>query len=334
MTTPSPPTVGAGPAAAGGAGGTAPVGATPEARDRPAARRALRRDLGKLAFAMPAVAFLVAFFLYPLYLMADLSLHEVSIGTVARSDNDFVGLENFSTVIADPAFAPAVVRTVGFVVGTVLLQLMVGLGLAVVLNARMRGVPIARTLIFFIWLLPPTVSGVVWRLLLDGTGRGVANHLLMRFGILDAPFSFLTAGTATMVAITLINTWAFAPFATIVFMSALQNVPEDVYEAAKVDGASPGRRFRSITLPFIAPTLAIVTVLLTIYSFKTFDFIYVLTVGGPGTSTSTVPFLAYLVSFVSFDFGQGSALAVLAVVAALLLSIPYLVRTRREEHYS
>jgi len=304
------------------------------ARDRAAAVRARRRDLGALAYALPAVAFLVLFFLYPLYLMVDLSLHEVSIGTVARPDNDFVGLANYQAVFADPDFRPAAVRTAAFVAGTVALQLLLGLGLAVTLNARMRGVNVGRTLLFFVWLLPPTVSGVVWRLLLDGTQRGVGNHVLTRLGILDEPFSFLTAGPATMVAITLINTWAFVPFATIVLMAALQNVPETVYEAAKVDGAGPGRRFVSITLPFIAPTLAIITILLTIYSFKTFDFIYVLTLGGPGTSTSTVPFLAYLRSFVSFDFGQGSAIAVLAVVAALALSIPYLVRTQREEHYS
>jgi ABC-type sugar transport system permease subunit len=283
---------------------------------------------------VPAVGFLVLFFLYPLYLMVDMSLREVSIGTVARSDNDFVGLANYQTVFGSADFLAAVPRTALYVAGTVVLQLVLGLALAVILTSRLRGVHVGRTLVFFVWLLPPVVSGVVWRLLLEGTASGALNHVLLRLGVVDTPYVFLTKPAVAMTAITLINTWAFVPFASIVFMAALQNVPEDVYEAAKVDGAGPGRRFRSITLPFVAPTVAIVALLLTIYSFKTFDFIYVLTTGGPGSATSTIPFLAYLRSFVQFDFGVGSAIAVLAVGAALLLALPYLVRAQREEHYS
>lgn len=313
--------------------GSTPSAAAPLAPAGTSRRRrgpALGRRLG---FAAPALAFLGLFFLYPLFLMARMSLQEVSLGTAARSDNPFVGLANYREVLTDADFLAAVPRTAIFVVVTVALQLVLGLALAVLLNSRVRGMRIGRSLVFFIWLLPPAVSGAIWKFLFTGTEQGPVNFVLDRLGLIDEPIVFLIRPAIALVIIILVNAWAYMPFVAIVFMAALQSVPEDVYEAAKVDGASPARRFRAITLPFLAPTIAIVTLLQLIYSFKQFDFVYVLTQGGPGTATSTVPYLAYVTSFAKYNFGEGSAIGVVAVVAALLLALPYVLRASKQEDF-
>jgi len=287
-------------------------------------------ELRRLAYAAPAFAFLLLFFVYPLYLMVDLSLHDVSIGTVARDDNEGVGLENYRTVLAEPDLHAAIPRTAIFLVATVLGQLALGLGVAVLLNERLPGLRLARSLVFFVWLLPPVVSGAIWRFMFSGTENGIFNWLAARLGRDGEPTSFLTENPLAMGVVTLVNTWAGVPFVAIVLLAALQSVPGELYEAARMDGASAFRRFVDVTLPTVAPTLAILAVLLTIYAFKTFDYIVVLTRGGPGTDTSTVPFLAYLRSFTQYDFGEGAAIGVLAVLASLVLAAPYLLQVRRE----
>lgn len=299
-------------------------------RARPGLLRRGGLDRRRLLFALPALAFLIAFFVYPLYLMVDLSLHEVSLGSVRRPDNPGVGLDNYRSVLEDEDFRAAIPRTLLFVGSTVVAQLLLGLAVAALLVERFPGLRIARSLIFFVWLLPPVVSGSIWRFMFNGTENGVFNGLLNIAGRSGDPVAFLTENPLAMGAITVVNTWAGVPFVAIVLVAALQGVPVDLYEAARVDGANATQRFRDITLPSIAPTLATLGVLLVIYSLKTFDYILVLTRGGPGTDTSTVPYLAYLTSFGEFDFGVGATIGVLSVIGSLLLAWPYLWQLRRE----
>lgn len=289
-----------------------------------------RRDLARLVWAAPAVLFLVVFFVYPLWLLVDTSLRQVSLGTAALPDNPFVGLENYRSLVDDEDFREAVPRTVLFLAATVSAQLVVGVALAQVLNQRMRGLTVPRFIVYFVWLLPPVVSGAVWKFALDGSEQGAINTALLALGLIEEPVLFLTSPTLTMVVIAFVNAWAGIPFVAIVMTAALKDVPEELYEAACVDGASPVRRFWHITLPSVLGTLGILSALLIIYSFKAFDFIFVLSQGGPGTATSTVPFLAYLVSFVQFDFGVGSAIGMLSVLFALLCATPYIVTTWKE----
>ncbi len=309
--------------------GSRPDGPGPATPARARPRRG-RRDLGRLVWAAPAVVFLLVFFVYPLWLLVDTSLHQVSMGTVASSANPFVGLDNYRALADDEDFRAAVPRTVWFLAGTVVVQLVVGVALAQVLNQRMRGLSVPRFLVYFVWLLPPVVSGAVWKFALDGSEQGAVNTALLALGAVDEPILFLTSPTLTMVVIAFVTAWAGIPFVAIVTTAALKDVPEDLYEAARVDGAGPVGRFRHITLPSIAPTLGVLSALLIIYSFKAFDYIFVLSQGGPGTSTATVPFLSYLVSFTQFDFGVGSAIGVLSIAFSLLCAVPFIVSTWKE----
>jgi multiple sugar transport system permease protein len=307
---------------------TAPT--TGRRRTRGAALTSPRESGIRMLWAAPALGFLAVFFLYPLWLLIDTSLREVSLGTAGQSGNPWVGTANYQAVLADPEFQAAVPRTLAFLVVTVVLQLVGGLCVALVLHQRFRWLTIPRFLVYFVWLLPPVVSGAIWKFALDGSSQGAVNALLTGTGLVDDPVLFLTQPTLALAVIAFVTAWAGIPFVAIVLTAALKDVPEDLYEAAKVDGASPLRRFRSVALPSMGPTIGILSALLIIYSFKSFDYIFMLTQGGPGTSTSTVPYLAYLVSFTQFDFGLGSTVGVIAVVFAILCALPYIVRTFKE----
>ena len=300
------------------------------APERHRAGRVSRAVNSRLLWAAPALLFLVVFFVYPLWLLVDTSLREVSLGTAASSGNPFVGLDNYAALGEDRDFLASVPRTVVFLLGTVALQLVVGILLAMALASKLRGLTVPRFVVYFVWLLPPVVSGAIWKFALDGSEQGAVNAALLRLGLVDQPVLFLTTPWLAMVLIALVNAWAGIPFVAIIMTAALKDVPEDHYEAARVDGASPMQRFRHITLPTVMPTIGILSALLVIYSFKAFDFIFVLTQGGPGTSTATVPFLAYLVSFTQFDFGQGSAIGMVAVAFSLVFAMPYIVSTWKE----
>jgi multiple sugar transport system permease protein len=290
-----------------------------------------REALGShLIWAVPALVFLGVFFLYPLWLLIDTSLREVSLGTAASPDNEFVGLENYRTIAEDPDFRGAVPRTLVFLAGTVAVQLVIGIALAVALLQRFPWLSVPRFIVYFVWLLPPVVSGAIWKFALDGTEQGAINGALVRLGLVDDPILFLTTPWLAMTVIGFVNAWAGIPFVAIIMTAALKDVSEELYEAGKVDGASPSQRFRHITLPSVGPTIAILSALLIIYSFKAFDYIFVLTQGGPGTSTATVPFLAYLVSFTQFDFGVGSAIGTIAMLFAIACASPYIVSTWKE----
>ncbi len=307
-----------------------PVAVRPGGQPPTRRSRGAREDRSRLLFAGPALGFLGVFFVYPLYLLVDTSTREVSLGTASRSGNPSVGLANYQALLADPDFTGAVPRTLVYLVATVLVQLAVGLALAIVLTQRFRGLALPRFLVYFVWLLPPVVSGAVWKFALDGTEQGAVNAGLQAVGLVDDPVVFLADPVTGFAAIALVNAWAGVPFVAIVLTAALKDVDEQLYEAARVDGASPLQRFRNVALPAIVPTLGILTALLVIYSFKAFDFIFVLTQGGPGTTTATVPYLAYVISFAQFDFGLGSAVGVISVLFALVCATPYIVSVFKE----
>ncbi len=287
-------------------------------------------DRRRLFWAAPALGYLAFFFLYPLWLLVDTSVREVSLGTAGQRGNPLVGASNYRSVLADHAFLGAIPRTFLFLLATVAIQLVLGMCLALVLNQRFRLLSVPRFLVYFVWLLPPVVSGAVWKFALDGSEQGAVNAMLLRTGIVHEPVLFLTQPTLAMGLIAFVTAWAGVPFVAIVLTAALKDVPEELYEAAKVDGAGPWRRFRSVALPSMASTIGILSSLLIIYSFKAFDYIFIMTQGGPGTSTATVPFLAYVVSFTQFDFGLGSAIGVMSVLFALLCASPYIIRTWKE----
>lgn len=285
----------------------------------------------QLWYAAPAVLFLIAFFGYPMLVLADMSFRKVSLGTAVRGPRPWVGWENYREVLVSADFTAAIPRTFAFVVVVVIAVLLLGLALALTLKENLAGVRIGRFLIFFAWLFPPVVTGAVWRNLFNGTQDGVVNYLLLRLGSIQSPIPFLAEPDVGMVVLTFLTIWTSLPFVVLVLIASLQGVPQELYEAASIDGANPAQRFQAVTLPSILPSFAMVGILECIYVYKAFDLILIMTGGGPGTATSTVPFLAYVKAFRENDFGQGAALGVVGIVVGVAIALPYLLRVRRSE---
>jgi multiple sugar transport system permease protein len=179
----------------------------------------------------------------------------------------------------------------------------------------------------FIWALPPVVNGSVWKFLLGNTG--LFNSMLGLSGA--SPIGYLYNQHLALFSVAIVNSWAVVPFNALVFRAAILNIDPEIFEAAQLDGARPFQEIRYVIMAAVRPTTLVLTVLTVVYGFRSFDFIYVMTYGGPGTVTTTLPFLSYLEAFVRYDFGLGSATAVITVVLVIVLAMVYARSVRREE---
>ncbi len=280
------------------------------------------------AYGVPAAALLVVLSLYPLVVLVQMSLDDVTIANL-RGYWPFAGLANFRAELSDPAFVAVAVQTLAVVVSVLVLSLTVGFLVALVLRDNSRLNRITQTTMILVWTLPPIVTGSLWKFLLASDGG--LNVLLVRAHVLAHPVPFLSQSSTSLAAITAITLWASTPFAVMVIKSAILDVPPEILDAARVDGAGTTQIVLRVIVPVIRPTLLILGVLSVVGAFKAFDFIYVMTRGGPGTSSATIPFLGYLLAFQDYRFGLAGAVSVIAMLIVLVLALGYLYAVRREQ---
>ncbi len=278
--------------------------------------------LGLLMLAPTALVLLLVVG-YPLVSSFWLSLFRVNLANPEQGQ-PFVGLGNYLHALAQPDFWYAIQRTIYFTVGSVGIELVLGLLFAVLLNERFRGNLGARVAMIFPWALLTVSNGVLWAWMLNPT-YGVVNTLLIRLGVLDAPKAWLSDTFWTMNVIILADVWKTVPNMTLLLLAGLQPIPHELYEAAEVDGASRWQKFRQVTLPLLRPVILVAVALRTIGAFRVFDIIYVLTGnGGPANSTKVISFYNYDQAFHYLYFGYGAAISWLITACMLLLIIIYL----------
>ena len=263
---------------------------------------------------------------YPLLDMVRMSLSDVQIGNLLR-DWPFVGSVNFESLAANPDFWSAFGTTVGFAGAVLVLSLAGGLVAAFLIRGTSRTAQLAQALMVFVWAIPPVVNGTLWKFLFSS--EGAINDVLRTLGVHD-PILFLADPTLALWSVAFVTSWVTVPFVAIVLKSGLLDVPVDVVEAARIDGATPVQVTRYVTLPLLRPVLVVTTVLVAIYAFRSFDYIYVMTQGGPGTATTTLPYLGYRSSMLLFLFSQAAAIGVVALVVIAVLASAY-ARTARGE---
>ena len=295
------------------------VAASPSGGTRP--RR--RLPLITLSFGIPAAVLILLLLLYPVYVLLRMSVSEVKLRNIL-GEWPIVGLQNYVDLVNDSVFRQVSVQTVTFLIATVTVTMVVAfiIGLALTPQTKLSG--FAGLLMMLVWTLPLVVVGSMWKFLL--ATDGVINALLIGID----PISFVSTSTWALTSIAAVTAWVSIPFSAVVLRSAILDVPTDVIEAAHVDGAGRRMMIRHIILPSIWPTLAILIVLNIVGAFKAFDLIYVMTKGGPGTSSTTIPYLGYLRAFRDFDFGSAAAISILAMLFVLLLSIVYIRGTSKE----
>ena len=290
-------------------------------------RRRLRRreELSKWAFLAPAIVFLALFFGYPIVKNVTMSLQEYTTRTFYTGQAPFVGVANYASVIGSSIFTTALGNTVLFTVGSIAGQFTIGLALAVFFRRRFPLNGVMRSLLLLPWLLPMIVSSAVWKWMLD-RDSGVVNQVLGLLHVDAVPW--LTSTRVALIAVVIVNIWLGIPFNMTILYSGLQDIPDELYEAASLDGAVGWKAFRHVTWPLLRPVVSVVLVLGVVYTLKVIDIILGLTDGGPSNATVTLATQSYKLSFANFEFGEGAALGNILVLISLAFALVYLRATR------
>jgi multiple sugar transport system permease protein len=299
--------------------------ATTRRRRRPTTRR--RQRTVELLFLLPAVAYLLLFFGYPIVKNVLMGFQHYTNATFFTGVAPWVGLDNYSTVIHSAVFNKAAVNTLLFTAGSIAGQFTIGLAIALYFQKRFPLSGVLRSLLLLPWLIPLIVSSAVWRWILD-EDNGAMNRLLSALHVVSSNPGWLTSTSLALIAVILVNIWIGIPFNTTILYGGLQDIPEELYEAASLDGATGWKAFRYITWPLLRPVVNVVLVLGVVYTLKVIDIILGLTRGGPANATQTIATQSYHLSFVEFDFGQGAALGNILIVISLIFAMFYLRASR------
>ena len=295
----------------------------------PGRRRSSRRRqrVLELLLLAPAVAYLLLFFGYPIVKNVWMGFQDYTSATFFTGVAPWVGLDNYRDVIGSNVFSKAVVNTVLFTAGSIAGQFGIGLAIAVYFQRRFPLSGLLRSLLLLPWLIPLIVSSAVWRWILD-QDNGALNRFISGFEGIGHP-GWLTSTSLALIAVILVNIWIGIPFNMVILYGGLEEIPEELYEAAALDGATGWTAFRHITWPLLRPVVNVVLVLGVVYTLKVIDIILGLTRGGPAHATETIATQSYHLSFTEFDFGQGAAMGNLLVVASLVFATLYLRASRR-----
>jgi multiple sugar transport system permease protein len=274
----------------------------------------------------PAVLYLLVFAIYPLVHSLSLSFTDLS---GAASSGGWVGLRNYAQLLGDPQFWNAAGNSAIMVAAGVAVQVLGGLALALFFNQHLRGSWIVRGILLLPMLLTPVVVGLMWRALLN-PDWGLINWALETVG-LPAPDWLGSVGLAKLTII-LVDSWQWTPFVFMIVFARLQSLPEDVFEAAAMDGAGPWTTFRRITLPMLAPAIVFAAVFRTVDAFRSFDLIYGLSYGGPARGTTTLAFFAFQngFQFQNYGYAAASAYAMLLILIGLTTLLLRWLPMRRE----
>jgi multiple sugar transport system permease protein len=291
----------------------------------------MHEDRYALAWVLPALGLVLLFTLYPVADAFYRSLHRV---IVIFPGEPFVGLENYRQIVTGPAFWEALRNTVAFAAISAPLIVLAGFVIARLLLARFRGRAVVRAVVILPWVLPGAISAVIWMWVFHPSW-GLLNLLLYQLGLIDRYIPWLTDPRLARLSVVVAFVWTQFPFAAILIMAGLTMITRDLYDAAEVDGANLWQRFRYITFPSLTPVFTILLIYHSLVALTSYDLVYAMTAGGPGTATTLLSFRIWQESFSMMNFGTGSAVAFilvllsLAFMAAIIKALPAELLPRR-----
>jgi ABC-type sugar transport system permease subunit len=279
-------------------------------------------------FILPFVLAGSIFMLYPVVEAVRMSFYYIN--PLMPDGNRFAGLENFEFIFQDRLFWMSFYNAIYWTFFSVLLQAIFGVGLALILHRTLRGISFFRGLLLFPYIVPTVVIALCWQWMLNPE-IGIVNHSLKEIGVISENVYWLSTPGMSMWSTIILNVWKYTPFVTICVLARLQSIPLELFDAAKIDGAGPIRRFLDITLPQLAEVLAVVIVFRTIWTFNKFEEIYLLTRGGPGTSTFNLAIYSFEQSIANLKMGVGAATGVVMMFILFIGSLIYLNLFKFEE---
>jgi multiple sugar transport system permease protein len=274
----------------------------------------LKSNTGFL-FALPALIVLMMLIAYPVTYTGILS--------VTNQQEEFVGLQNFRDVLRPRVTTQALWNTLWWVFGSIFFQVIFGVAAAILLNQNFRGRAVVRSIALIPWVVPGIVAATTWAWMFH-TEFGIINYMLTGAGVLEEPIGWLITGNTVLPAMIAINIWKLFPFVAIMVLAGLQSIPQELFEAAKVDGASYWEEVRHIMLPQIRPVVTAVTLLLVIWALNAITIIYAITRGGPANKTLVTPIQIFRLAFESSAFNQSAALAVMFFGVVMLIVFIYI----------
>ena len=283
-------------------------------------RKTARRFLPFLLL-VPAILTILSLWLYPQLYLLYLALFGGGAG-----QNQYVGISNFISLANDNLFYQGLYNGLLFTAGSVFGTTLLGLAIALLFNVNLRGTRLYRTILLVPMILPTVVSAMTWKILYNPE-VGFYNYVLSFFGV--PPVDWLGSSSTALFSILLFNIWQNTPFVCLIFSAAILTLPREPLEAAQVDGASNWQAFKHVTVQLLKPTILLVLIFRTMWSFQALDEIYVLTAGGPGYSTLTLTVYAFLTSFFWLRFNYGAALVVMSIAVVGVLTAIYVKLIRR-----
>jgi len=269
----------------------------------------------KLALSLisPYLAFFILITIYPVIYNVVLSLERRGVLT----------LVNYAEVLSDPNFPLILYNTFIWTIGSVTFQFLVGIGVALLLNENFPAKRLFTALIITVpWAMPDVVAGITWRWMYSDV-YGVINDLMMKLGLISYPLPWLGDINLARIAVIIANIWKGFPISALIYLSALKTIPDELYEAAKIDGASAWVRFKDVTLPLLSPIIKTTVMLTVIWTVNYFPLIYVMTGGGPANATDTLVTYAYRISFKFTNFSVGAAWATFTFLLMLAFAVVY-----------
>ncbi|MGG1313344.1 carbohydrate ABC transporter permease [Cohnella laeviribosi] len=285
-----------------------------------AEKKRKRTGLSKYLYLLPAALLIVGVIGYPIVRALILSLYAYN---PLSSGKTFVGLKNYVGVLSDSTFLKAMSNTAIWVIGCVFFQVVFGLLGAVLLNQNFRGRGVIRGLTLIPWATPSVLAAMMWMWILDGN-YGLLNDILMRIGLIVHPIPWISQTGTAMASLMLIDVWQGIPYFAVMLLAAMQTIPGDLLEAAKLDGAGAWKAFWKVVFPLMLPTLMITTILRIVWTASYMDLMMVVTQGGPAYSTLTIPLASYYRAYTDLKYGEATAMAGIQALLLLIVVVLYL----------
>jgi len=279
-----------------------------------------KTDLLPYALITPALAITVAIIFLPMFRTITYSFSQYIL--YKPQEVGYIGFDNYVTAFSDPLFWSSLTNTFVWIISIILFQFLLGLTTALLLNRNFIGRGIARSLILIPWVTPSVITALMWRWMYDGN-YGLINQILSKAGIIREFIPFLAQSSTAMASIIVALIWQGFPFFAIMLLAGLQAIPEELYEAAEIDGATKPQSFFRITVPMLKPVILTTILLRTIWVANSLDVILIMTGGGPGYSTHTLPVYSYVKAYKGMDFGYSSTLAVLLTILLMIIVTGY-----------
>ena len=271
-------------------------------------------------FVMPLMLWLAFSICIPLYIAIELSFFDIKI---IGTEGKFVGFKNYVKSISSSKFPKVLTNSVFWVLANAVTQTFFAFIIALTLNKNFKGVKIATNWIILSFIIPTVVIVVIWKLMLSSSS-GLVNSLLIQFHLIEKPIGFFSSSKSAFISLVLINSWRWSPFLSLIILSGLKSINQEIYDASKIDGTSFFSELFYVTLPQLKGVLFVLGLVGTLLSFNVFDIIWLITKGGPSSATTTLPLLIYETAFTKFRLSQAAALSVITSIILLTFSIVFI----------